>query len=138
MCKKILALISFCLMVTVIFAQEGVTKPVKKVPAKEGNFEVIMGGMVDAPIDMERFDEAASWGARKHGWKVLGKEPGIIRLRLEKNAWWVEMNICYWEDEYWYEYQDSWKLDANPAKDKIHRNYRRWIANIEKRIFEAY
>ena len=137
MYKKITALVLFCLVATIIFAQESV-KPQKKVPAKEGNFEVIMGGMVDIPIDMERFEEAASWGARKHGWKVLGKEPGVIRLRLEKNSYWVEMNICYWEDEYWYEYQDSWNLDANPAKNKIHNGYKRWIANIEKQIFRNY
>ena len=137
MYKKITALVLFCLVATIIFAQESV-KPQKKVPAKEGNFEVIMGGMVDIPIDMERFLNVASRAARHHGWKVLGKEPGVIGLRLEKNSYWVEMNICFWEDEYWYEYQDSWNLDANPEMNKIHRNYTRWIANIEKQIYRNY
>ncbi|MBP3417487.1 MAG: hypothetical protein J6K76_08990 [Spirochaetaceae bacterium] len=137
MYKKITTLVLFCLVATIIFAQESV-KPQKKVPAKEGNFEVIMGEMVDIPIDMERFEEVAARGARSHGWKVLETSPGVIKLKLEKRDWWVTMNICYWEDEYWYEYQDSWNLDAKPAKDKIHRNYRRWIANIEKKIYEEY
>lgn len=135
--KRLLTLVLFSLVITTIFAQ-GNVKPTKKIPAKEGNFEVIVGGMVDFPIDMERFEDVATKGARKHGWKVLGKEPGVIRLRLEKKSWWVEMNICYWEDEYWYEYQDSENLKANPAKNRIHKNYRRWIANIEKRIYEEY
>lgn len=138
MCRKITTLVLFCLVAAVVFAQEGVSKPQKKVPAKAGNFEVIMGGMVDAPIDMERFGEVAARGARSHGWKVLETSPGVIKLKLEKRDWWVTMNICFWEDEYWYEYQDSWNLDAKPEKNKIHRNYHRWIANIEKRIFEAY
>lgn len=113
MYKKITTLVLFCLVATIIFAQESV-KPQKKVPAKEGNFEVISGNMVDVPIDMERFLNVASRAARHHGWKILGKDSGVIRLWLEKRDWWVEMNICFWEDEYWYEYQDSWNLDANP------------------------
>ena len=137
MYKKLVALSVLVLLVAAVFAQEG-TKPVKKIPAKEGNFEVIAGGMVGTPIDMERFAEVAARSARVHGWKVLGEELGMIRMRLEKNSWWVEMNICYWEDEYWFEYQNSWNLDANPAKNKIHRNYRRWIANIEKQILIGY
>ena len=137
MIKKIVMIFLIFFIVSLMFAQQ-FAKPVNIIPAREGNFEVITGGMVDTPIDMDRFLSVASRGARHHGWRVLGQDSGVIRLRLEKRDWWVEMNICYWEDEYWYEYQDSWNLDANPEKNKIHRNYTRWIANIEKQIYENY
>lgn len=136
---KKMILVSFVFLCAAMlgFSQEA-SKPVKKVPVREGNFEVVAGGMVDVPIDMVQFAKVATQAARAHGWKVLSSEEGVVSLKLEKRDWWVTMNICYWEDEYWYEYQDSWNLDANPEKNKIHRNYLRWIANIEKRIFETY
>ncbi|MDR1932080.1 MAG: hypothetical protein LBQ57_04555 [Spirochaetales bacterium] len=113
-------------------------KPIKKVPEMEGSFELIQGLAAFPPIDMEKFHKAAYAAFLKHGYRVEKDEEGSILVRLAKSSWWLQLKLCYWTDEYWYEYVNSENLDADPAQDRIHRNYRRWIANLEKAILEYY
>lgn len=119
-------------------AREG--KPIRKVPARAKNFEVMEGRFLSAPIDRERFHLAALKALEALRYTVKEDNPsgGTIVARLEKNSWWVDIRICYWDDEYWFEYVDSRNLDANPRRNTIHPNYLRWIPNLDKSIGANY
>lgn len=127
-------------MILTMFTSFLYAAPVKKTPAKKGNFEIIQGRSVISPIDTKLMQASIIKAATNLGWIIEKNEPGIITLKLEKpRAWWVIVKVCYTADEYWYEYVDSYNLDANPAKNKIHRNYtNRWIPNLEKHIYAFY
>ncbi len=124
----------------IMFTSFAYAAPVKKTPAKEGNFEIITGARLIPPIDTKLMQASIIKAATNLGWIIEKNEPEIITLKLEKpRAWWVVIKVCYTTDEYWYEYVDSYNLDANPAKNKIHRNYtNRWIPNLEKHIYAFY
>lgn len=112
--------------------------PVKKVPAKEGNFEVIQGSAIPAPIAVSDLRRSFYKALARHGYTVLSDEPGVITYMLKKDDFDCTVRFCYCPHEYWYEYVDSTNLDANPAKDKIHRSYRRWIGILEEDVSELY
>lgn len=132
--------ISLFIILFTLFSIVAYGEPVKKVPAKEGNFEVIMGSMVVPPIDKELMRGSIIKAATNLGWVVEGSEAGIVTLKLEKpNSWWVIIKVCYTDKEYWYEYVDSYNLGAKPKSNKIHKNYiGRWIPNLEKHIYSFY
>ena len=114
------------------------TKPNKRVPSMEGNFEVILGGAVSSPIDCNKLSTVIKSILVSHGYRILKEEPGIITYMLYKNDWDLTMKFCYAEDEYWYEYVSSRNLGANPLKNKIHKNYYKWITILEKDITQLY
>lgn len=130
----------FITILLVLLAAFAYAAPVKKTPAKEGNFEVIQGNFIAKPIDVKLMQESIVKAATNLGWIIQNNVPGETTLRLsKKNSWWVVIKVCYTENEYWYEYVDSNNLGANPAKNKIHRNYtKRWIPNLEKHISRFY
>lgn len=118
--------------------QATATKPVKKKQMAPGNFEVITSASIPRPINMERFNRAATTAALTMFQVLPSDNSSVIRLRLEKRNFFVEFNICFWNDGYWYEYVDSSNLDADPVNNKIHRNYFRWIEKLDKRIEKNY
>ncbi|MDR3200140.1 MAG: CsgG/HfaB family protein [Spirochaetales bacterium] len=113
-------------------------KPVKKTPVRAGNFEVIQGNGIRAPIDMTKFHTAALAMIRKLEDQVLEDTQSAILYKHSSNNSWVHIKLCYWSDEYWFEYVTSDNLDADPGRDRIHRLYRRWIDNAEKALAEYY
>ena len=113
--------------------------PIRKPVALKGNFEVIDGLAVPAPIDMNKFRSSMLLALSAHRWVVDEERPGELYCRLSKgSSWWVTIRICYTPSGYWYEYLDSKNLDANPAKNKIHRNYPRWIQILEREMITLY
>lgn len=127
-------------MIVLSFTALSYAEPVKKIPAKEGNFEIINGTGVIAPIDTKLMQQSIVKAATNLGWTVEKNEPGETTLKLAKGkSWWVIVKVCYTKNEYWYEYVDSYNLDAKPAKNKIHRNYtNKWIPNLERNIANFY
>lgn len=116
-----------------------IAAPTRKAVARKGNFEVIDGLAVPAPIDMNKFRSSMLLALASHRWVVDEERPGELYCRLSKgSSWWVTIRICYTPSGYWYEYLDSKNLDANPAKNKIHRNYPRWIQILEREMITLY
>ncbi len=140
MIKRKLFKIALFTMLLAMFTSFTHAAPVKKIPAKEGNFEIIQGRSVISPIDTKLMQESIIKAATNLGWIVEKNSDGETTLKLAKGkSWWVIIKVCYTADEYWYEYVDSYNLDANPAKNKIHRNYtNRWIPNLERNIGNFY
>jgi hypothetical protein len=118
---------------------DGCGKPGKKTPARPGNFEITQGRQIRAPIDMEKFAAAAIASLDRLKYTIEQEGSGVILFGISsRSSWWVQIKLCYWEDEYWYEYVDSYNLDADPARNRIHRNYNDWIANVEKQLYSNY
>lgn len=122
------------------FAMLSYAEPVKKTPAKEGNFEIITGAKIIPPIDTKLMQQSVIKAATNLGWTIEKNAQNEITLKLEKpKSWWIIVKVCWTSNEYWYEYVDSYNLGADPAKNKIHRNYEsRWIPNLEKHIYGFY
>ncbi|MDR1933927.1 MAG: caspase family protein [Spirochaetales bacterium] len=129
---------SFAAVAAAVPAPAG--KPEKIRPRRPGNFEIIQGGKsgIRTPIDMTKFHRAALDMMRKMDHQVLEETPGVIVYRYSKGSMWMQVKLCYWTDEYWYEYVNSGDMDADPANDRIHRLYRRWIENADKTLGEFY
>jgi len=114
------------------------TKPIRKIPARAGNFEITQGTRVRTPIDMNRFYHAAVTGLGALNYPVDMFGTGFIVFSVKGNNWWCQFKLCYWYDEYWYEYINSYNLDANPARNKIHKNYPAWIERVERQLAANY
>jgi TolB-like protein len=122
--------------------QEPSGKPVKKTPAKPRNFEIIQGSSVRTPIDMKKFEKAAEDALYELEFKIVQKLPGVILFRPAQQSmfgnWWVQIRLCYWNDEYWYEYVNSYNFDANPGRNVIDDRYHDLIKDTEKELKKAY
>lgn len=113
-------------------------KPIKRQPTVHGNFEVTEGYAIDTPIDTTRFANVARRVLRNRKYVILSDEPGVITYRLDGSNWNLIMRLCYYSDEYWYEYVSSSNLDADPVRNRIHRNFPRWIQNLEHDLAKEY
>jgi TolB-like protein len=117
------------------------TKPVKRIPVRAGNFELIQGTSrhIRAPIDMDRFRRAAIGAMNTLRYTIESDVPGSISFKHDNgDTWWVRIKLCYWNDEYWYEYIDSYDLKADPARNRIHRNYKEWIEDLDDELEDRY
>jgi TolB-like protein len=114
-------------------------KPVKKTPARRGNFEITQGYKLRTPVDMRKFKTAAVNAMKALKYTIDEEGLGYITFTVgSPKSWWRRIKLCYWTDGYLYEYVNSYELGANPAKNKIHGNYDDWIANVEKQLAARY
>jgi TolB-like protein len=120
-------------------------KPVKKVPVRKGNFEVIQGLVLKAPFDINQFAQAVERAVQSLGneYRLIQQVPGVSLIRftdggLFSSSKWVQIKVCYWDDEYWFEYVNSYSFDANPARNSIHGKYKDVIDDLESDIRRFY
>jgi len=113
-------------------------KPVKKTPARPGNFELKQGSRIRMPIDMKTFHTVAVASLESLKYPVDSEGNGFIMFTIKGNRWWLQMRLCYWHDEYWYEYIGSDGLEANPALNRIHKNYPSLIDRVDVTISKNY
>jgi hypothetical protein len=83
-------------------------------------------------LPLEQVETAIMTAARKRGWVPGVVEPGLIEATLVVRSHRAVINIHYTRDSYDIAYQDSENL--NYKRGKIHRNYNRWVANLDKSI----
>jgi hypothetical protein len=85
---------------------------------------------VDVPDqDIPRRIERALYAT---GWQVSARHPGEIDAFIVVRGRRAEISIGYDDDSYNIKYRDSRKLDYSHGW--IHRNYNRWIANLDAEI----
>ena len=114
-------------------------KPEKKIPARRGNFEVISGNQIRQPIDTNKFYAAAKAGLERLRYTIDAEGTGFVLFTVRGKNWWCQIKLCYWDDEYWFEYVNSTRnLGADPVLNRIHRNYYGWIARVEKQLVANY
>ncbi len=68
--------------------------------------------------------------ARK--WIMSEEAPGVIKARQLSRSHSAEISITYTATSYSINYDSS--LNLNASSGKIHRNYNRWVHNLDKEI----
>lgn len=73
-------------------------------------------------------------GCLDKGWTCREVTPGLIEASIDVRKHHAEANIAYDTEHYSITYKDSELLDYNNHRNTIHRNYNRWIANLDAEI----
>lgn len=102
--------------------------------------------VADAPIVADESGSVAvkikdTLKARR--WKVIDEEPGTIVANFSKanddiGQHSVTIRITYDADSYSINYVDSENMLYDEVTGTIHRNYNRWIANLQRDLAGAF
>lgn len=92
--------------------------------------------------DEQIVKNAIMLGLVDRGWTGKAVRPGIVNASiLVRGRHRAEVDIHYDTSAYSILYNSSYDLDYNSKKGTIHRNYNRWVLNlqssIDKRLVEA-
>ncbi|MFV8782808.1 hypothetical protein ACNKU7_10340 [Microbulbifer sp. SA54] len=79
-------------------------------------------------------EKAIFTGCLDKGWVCREVTPGHIEASISVRKHRATADINYSEKSYSIAYKDSYLLDYNGRKNTIHRNYNRWINNLEQAI----
>ncbi len=116
------------------------TPPQRKVQAKPNNFEVISGKYLRSPLNEDSMRYAIIKAAGALGYRPLPADNpnSIVLYKTRGRSWWVKIKIVFWKGDYWFEYVDSYGLKAEPRRNRIHRNYFRWVNDLDSKITFYY
>lgn len=77
--------------------------------------------------------------ALRFHWQIVEDKPGKMKLRYSKggNKLWAEVEVVYTQKSFRINYVDSHGLgyEKDGKSVSIHRNYNRWIRNLDKEIY---
>lgn len=100
--------------------------------------------LIDIPVpvnidgsypSIEEIKEAIISGCRKRGWTpILENESKVRATILVRSKHHAEIEIPFTERSYSIIYKSSRNLDYNEKKQKIHRNYNKWIVMLNASI----
>lgn len=82
----------------------------------------------------ETVAKAIQTGCIDKGWVCREVEPGVIDASLSVRKHRASAVINYSAERYSIVYKDSYLLDYNGKRNTIHRNYNRWINNLDHAI----
>ena len=92
--------------------------------------------VTDASIGSELKEDGIEKGItrvlKRRGWRVGKKSKGKIMASIAVRSHRATIEITYNKENYSINYVDSQNLKYNEAKGTIHRNYNRWINNIDR------
>ena len=86
----------------------------------------------DADLDTVRTTIIESLSKRR--WEILQEEPGMFRAGINVRSHYAEIIIRYSATDLKINYVKSSNLDYNASSNKIHRNYNKWVRNIEQDV----
>ncbi len=95
----------------------------------------------DAPVQVSANDYSAN-DVKKAiiragislGWKIKEVEPGKLVGLLNLRRHMAKIEIPYSKEGYSLIYIDSSELKYNAEKGEIHKNYNKWIRNLDQKI----
>jgi hypothetical protein len=100
--------------------------------------------LIDVPVPvkldgskptLEEVKNAIIAGCKRKGWKpVLGEGNQLICSILVRGRHFAEVEIPYSASEYSILYKNSRELDYNEDKQRIHRNYNKWVVLLSGAI----
>lgn len=79
-------------------------------------------------LQKEQVRQAITQAAKKRGWIVTNKTPHELAAKLYVRSHHAEIQIPYSEKDYSILYVKS--INLKEKKGRIHRNYNRWIRNL--------
>ncbi|ALM71484.1 hypothetical protein [Vibrio vulnificus] len=83
---------------------------------------------VSYDLQSKQVKSAIVLAATKRGWAITEVEPGVLSAKLNLRSHFVEIMIPYDDKYYSILYVKSENLNASDGN--IHRNYNRWINNL--------
>ncbi len=106
-------------------------------PAFAAPMLVIPVQRIASPMTLEQVQKCVVNAATKHQWQIVRKDKNSVLLRYSRNAKWAaDVKVTYSTKQYKIDYVDSYGLkykEANGLGD-IHRNYNRWVNNLNNTI----
>ncbi len=101
---------------------------------------VSTGHSLPQPLDTELLAKSIRLSLVQYGWVIEEDRTGLIEARYSKSegAIVADIRIEYDKTGYVISYVDSSNLDADLEEGVIHKNYVRWIANLNKSIYTNY
>jgi hypothetical protein len=98
------------------------------------------GYVLQAPVKTDKLANSIRLALVSYDWVITEEKDGVIFAKYEKSNGLIVANIkiSYDAKAYSLEYVDSKNLDYNPKTKKIHRNYVRWVNNLNKVIYQTY
>ena len=89
------------------------------------------------PVPIDSMQKVVTAAAMTNNWQIVKNTTGSLHLRYARQPkWWVDVVVTYTENKYKISYVDSYGLDyqVKGSGAVIHRNYNRWIRNLDKKI----
>jgi len=101
----------------------------------------VQGYHLTAPVDKEKLVAAIKFSLLHLNWIITGQEnDNTIQAKYVKGGGQIQCNIeiSYDDNGYSIRYVDSKGLDYDAERMLIHKNYNRWMANLNKNIYYIY
>ncbi len=105
------------------------------------SFELTSDGLNhSAPFDVEKLEKSIKTSLVNYNWSITDINDGLITAQYSKSNGVIvaDIKVEYDSEGYSITYVDSKNLDANLKRMTIHKNYNRWIANLNKTISMNY
>ncbi len=86
-------------------------------------------------ITMTQVEQAITKGAIRKGWTTKKIKTGLLESKVNvRGKHFVMVNIAYNTKGYKITYKDSQNMNYNAENNTIHKNYNKWIGNLERNI----
>jgi hypothetical protein len=93
------------------------------------------GSIDGSSKSLEQVKNGIIAGCKFKRWAPVEEEPGKISCSISVRAkHYAEVEITHTESSYSINYKDSRDLDYNEKKQKIHRNYNKWVILLSEAI----
>ena len=87
----------------------------------------------DAQVSEEKMKQVIVTALQKREWTVQGFGPQLVQAEITvRNQYYAAIDIRYTRNSYAITYRDS--RDLGYKDGKIHRNYNRWVNNLDSDI----
>ena len=98
------------------------------------------GRSLGKPVDLDKLKTAIRTALVTFNWRPLSETAGAYTAEFQKDGGSIraEIKVVYSPSGYRIEYAGSKGLDADLEKKMIHRNYVRWMGNLDKQIYLNY
>ncbi len=87
---------------------------------------------IPATLSSHQVVRAITVAAHEKGWQVSQVRPGLLYAKIDVRSHVAQVKIPYTRSHYSILYRGSSNLNYNGHE--IHRNYNRWVANLNKYI----
>lgn len=86
-------------------------------------------------LSLSKVEATIKKGAMRRGWISKRIKPGLLEVRNNvRGRYLVVLNISFDTRGYKIMYKESQNLKYDPQTNKIHPNYNKWVANLERDI----
>ncbi len=96
----------------------------------------VEGSPIPAGLSAEQIDKAMKAGGATRGWIVKSMGAGHLEATIFVRSHMAQVDIRYADGSYSITYKDSQNLGY--ANGKIHRNYNKWVQNLNMDIQRAF